>query len=131
MKRKNDDEDHGGMKLRSGKVIDHRKLPKKLENELESDLQNFKTAFSANLKHAKELLEVISEAQSIAARVPIRNKIDEAYDYNIRPGGTGDLEGAATKLACTLIFHPRYHDIIETRIKEYDLETPLAGNVEE
>lgn len=117
------------MKLRSGKTLST--LPSKLNNELETKLQEFKKTFAENPKHAKELLNIISEAWNGGVRFEIRDKIEEVYNNNEIPGGTGDLMGAAGELAWVLVFNPNYHDIISERIQTFDLEMPLLGNMEE
>lgn len=96
------------MKLRSGKILSF-ELPKKLENELETNLQRFKKVFAGNAQHEKEFLRIISQAKNIEARFDIRDKIEELYDDNTRPGGTADISGAVGALAWTLVFNPQYH----------------------
>ncbi|CAB4124085.1 hypothetical protein UFOVP51_10 [uncultured Caudovirales phage] len=120
------------MKLRSGKelppLID--KLPEDLSNILEIRLQNFKKSFAGNIQHAKELLKIISKAISIEIRFNIRDKIEEVYDIN-NPEKINPLMAVAGDLSQVLIYSPKYHDLIEERIKNFDLETPLIGNIEE
>lgn len=117
------------MKLRSGKILPSReyKLPEKLDNLLETRLQKFKTLFSDNPEHAKELLKIISKSKSIEIRFDIREKIEEVYDIN-DPEKINPLMGAAGDIAWLLVGSPQYHDIIEKRIKNFDLETPLLGD---
>jgi hypothetical protein len=101
------------MKLRSGKTLST--FPSKLNDELETKLQEFKTLFSGNMQHAKELLDIIIEATSTDIRIAIRAKIEENYDiHNVAE--INPLMGAAGGLACLLIKYPQYHDIIENKI---------------
>jgi hypothetical protein len=140
MKRKGEEE-HSGMKLRSGKIIrsSPRELPKELNDELETELQNFKKLFSNNKKHAKEVLKIITKASSINSRVDIREKIEEAYNED--ESDISSLQGAAGDLAWLIIGNssfykehniiPKYHDLIQARIQNFDLETPILGEVED
>ena len=137
MKRKREDIDLGGMQLRSGKVLPSYpdRLPETLSNELETKLQNFKMLFLGDLQHAKELLEVISNAYSINARFSIRDKIEEIYDKNSVE--TSKLMGIAGDLAWFLVNNNQYHKIIAITIRNFDLTTqvedtdilPLIGGV--
>jgi hypothetical protein len=119
------------MKLRSGKILTT--FPSKLNNELETRLQNFKIVFTDNPKHAKELLDVISEVWNWDFRFAIRDKLAEITDPQDRNTiiKRNIEEGAAGELACLLVGNPQYHDIIEKRIKDYALEAPLLGSIEE
>lgn len=119
------------MKLRSGKVLPTRidRLPEDLDNLLETRLQEFKKMFSDNPQHAKELLKTISKAKNGDARVYISSKVEEAYDPNLIE--THSLLRTAGELLRCLIYNPEYHDLIEDRIKNYDLELSLLGNVED
>ena len=123
------------MKLRSGRELPERidKLPEDLDSLLEDRLQEFKTLFSNNPQHANELLKIISKAISIEIRFAIRDKLEEITDPQdrntiIKRDTESEVAGS---LARVLIYNPQYHDIIEDRIKNFDLETPLLGNVEE
>ena len=119
------------MKLRSGKTLST--LPSKLNNELETRLQNFKIVFTDNPEHAKELLDVISDVWNWDFRFAIRDKLAEITDPQDRNTiiKRNIEEGAAGELACLLVGNPQYHDIIEKRIKDYALEAPLLGSIEE
>jgi hypothetical protein len=116
------------MKLKSGKILST--FPSKLDKKLDAMLQDFKVLFSDNPKHAKELLDIISEIDSIGYRFVLRGKIEEVYDVNNLKKTTPLMESAG-ELAWLLVDNPIYHDIIETRIKNFDLETPLLGNMED
>jgi hypothetical protein len=135
------------MKLRSGKILPSPPivvsrlkpsvLPEALDNDLKNDLQCFKTLFSSNPKHAKELLDIISQAQDGGIRFAIRDKMEEITDP--RDPNMDDAtytkkatqHGAAGDLACLLILNPQYHDIISERIQTFELETPLLGTIDE
>lgn len=119
------------MKLRSGKTLSI--LPSKLNNELETKLQEFKKTFAENPEHAKELLNIISEAWNGGIRFEIRDKIEEITDPQDRNTiiKRNIEEGAAGELAWILVLNPNYHDIISERIQTFDLEMPLLGNMEE
>lgn len=142
MKRKNDEEEHGGMKLRSGKIIHSspRELPKELNDELETELQNFKKLFSNNLQHAKELLNLISRCKYVDHRVDVSEKVVEEYDIN-KPTEIAPLMLAAGDLMRLIIgtnsFYkehniiPKYYDLIQTRIQNFDLEVPISGEIED
>ncbi len=131
------------MKLRSGKIFPPipKTMPLVLESELEARLQEFKQLFSGNPAHAKELLEIISEAVTIEWRWPIREKIEEIYHDNELPNGTAPFRRAAGFLANLVMgveevyaknnIVPEYRDIIQERIKSFDLETPLLGIMED
>jgi hypothetical protein len=129
-KRKRDDVENSGIKLRSGKelppLID--KLPEEIQTILQERLQNFKVLFSDDKQHAKELLKIISKAISSEIRFNIRDKIEEVYDINniekINP-----LRASAGELASVLIYCPKYHDLIEERINNFDLESDLLGDL--
>ncbi len=131
MKRKRESQELDGIQLRSGKVLPPRpsKLPEELNEILETRLQKFKELFSANPKHAKELLKIISIAQTIEIRFNIREKVQEVYDEN-NPSKTNPLLGAAGDVAWTLVYNPQYRDLIKIKINNFDLETPILGNDE-
>ncbi|MCI4437199.1 MAG: hypothetical protein JHC33_10380 [Ignisphaera sp.] len=130
------------MKLRSGKMLKSRvdTLPKKLEDELEADLENFKTLFSGNLQHAKELLNLISTCRYTDHRVLVSEKVGEGYDLN-KPVETTKFLRAAGELMRLVIgsssfyrennIEPEYYDIMRTKVKNFDLEIPILGNIEE
>lgn len=120
------------MKLRSGKElpIRHSQLPEDLDDLLETRLQNFKILFSDNPQHAKELLHIISGSYSISCHFSMREKIEEIYD-NTNPKKINPLMGGAGALMTLIVNEPEYHDLIEKRIKHYDLESPLLGDVED
>ena len=113
------------MKLGSAHVKDQ--LPEALEKKLQEEMQTFKQVFSGNKQHAKELLEIISKAHNDAVRFDISDKIHEIADPN--DAGTNFLMGAAGGLACTLIFNPEFHDIIQNKIENFSIE--MTGEVEE
>lgn len=131
MKRKRESQEPDGMELRSGKVLPSRpsKLPDEINNILETDLQKFKTSFAANPKHAKELLKIISIAQTIEIRFNIREKVQEVYDKN-NPSEINPLLNAAGSVSQALIYNPKYRDLIKTKILNFDLETPILGSDE-
>lgn len=127
------------MKLRSGKVKGT--LPKKLDDKLEDSLERFKEAFSDNPEHAKKLLNIIGSSKGIESRAYISRTINEAYNDNELPVGTSPLLSTAGDLMLLVIgkntfykknhIEPIYHDIIQSRIENFDLETPLLGDMEE
>jgi hypothetical protein len=128
------------MKLRSGKVLPtrHSALPPVLEEELETRLQEFKTLISGNKQHAKELLNIITKYICMDDRMLIREKIEEVYDINLLE--THSLMRASGYLARLLFgnssfyrehyIEPEYHDLIQARMKGFELETPLLGSDE-
>jgi len=118
------------MKLRSGKVLPtrHSELPEELENILERDLENFKTLFSGNSQHAKELLKIISMTRNDEIRFAIRSKVGEIYDENLVE--THSLMGAAGKLACFLLDHPEYRIMIVKKIENFDLNISSLEDTE-
>lgn len=130
MKRKAESQEPDGIQLRSGKVVKFTGgiLPQELDNNLETKLQNFKTLFSGNLEHAKELLKLITHARSVDFRFSLREKIGEVYDMN--KSETKELRGAAGAVTWTLVFNPDYHDAIIKKINNFDLETPILGSDE-
>jgi len=129
------------MKLRSGKELPARidRLPKDLDNLLKTRLQEFKTLFSGNPQHAKELLNLISKCKSRDNRVDVSEKVAEEYDIN-KPIEITPLMVAAADLMRLLVgnssfyrdhhIEPEYHDLIQARMKGFDLETPLLGSDE-
>lgn len=131
MKRKLESQEPDGIQLRSGKVVKFTGgiLPEELNNSLETKLQNFKRLFSGNLEHAKELLKIISKAQTIEIRFNIREKVHEVSDQN-NPSKTNPLLSAAGNVAWALVFNPDYRDAILKKIKNFDLETPILGSDE-
>lgn len=142
MKRKNDDVDQGGIKLRSGKVIVSKpsKLPKKLNDVLEENLQNFKTLFSGNPQHAKELLNLISKCKYKDNRSDVSDKIEEEYGLMgasetaplfMVAGELMRLELGYSIFYKELDIEPKYYDLIKSRYKNFDLETPVVGEVED
>lgn len=124
----------GDMKLRSGKILFKEFPPKldvldKLVRTIELMLQDFKTMTSENPKHARELLDLISQSNNSAYGYAITGKITEAYDNNEK---TMPLRFLTGKLFGLMVFeYPQYHDIMEAKIKNFDLETTLTGEMEE
>jgi hypothetical protein len=118
------------MKLRSGKVLPIRvdKLPEDLDNLLEARLHEFKTMFSNNPQHAKELLNLISKCKSRDNRIDVRQKVAEGYDENELE--TVPLTAAAGGLMRLVVGNYEYHNLIQTRMKGFDLEIPLLGSDE-
>lgn len=135
-KRKIDDIGNESMKLRSGKILtpppplsESAKI-EKLVKKVEFMLQYYKAVTSDNPKHARELLDIISEANNGAYSYIITSKIKKAYDDNNEK--TIPLKSVSGRLLGLLVFeYPQYHDILELKLKGFDLETPLAGETEE
>ena len=118
------------MKLRSGKVLpSHSSIgPKELNDKLVTSLQNFKTLFSGNIQHAKELLKLISKCKSPDDRFIVREKVAQVYNENKLE--TSSLSAEAGNLMRLVVGNsvfykdhsiiPDYHDIIVKRIKNFD-----------
>lgn len=136
MKRKGDSAENDSMKLRSGKMLtppaplsEEAKLDK-LIKRVEFMLQYYKAVTSDNPKHARELLDIISEANNAGFGYIITSKIEKAYDDNNEK--TLSLKGVAGRFLGLLVFeYPQYHDVLEAKMKNFDLETPLTGEAEE
>lgn len=128
------------MKLRSGKVLNP--LPGKLGEEVETKLQIFRTLFSGNPQHAKELLSMIIQFSKpdtcFRTRFLLSDKIEEVYHDSNIPGGVGSLLKASGDLMWLLTgysdFYKEnhiqydYHNVIQER---FEVELSLLGNVEE
>lgn len=130
-KRKVNDTENDGMKLRSGKILAEPvfELPENLDALVDECLQDFKAASLSNTQHAKELLNLISKTKSLEYRFCIKAKIAELYDINKPENAT--LPGAAGLIARLLTEYPMYHDLLEKKIKNFDLESPLIGDLTE
>lgn len=119
------------MKLRSGRELPVRidRLPEDLDNLLETKLEEFKTLFSSNREHAKELLHIISGSYSISCRHPIVEKIGEIYNTN--SSTTEPLIRKAGELMTLIVYSPdpESHKIIAKRMNNFDLEADLIGDI--
>jgi hypothetical protein len=119
------------MKLRSGRALPARidRLPEDLDNLLDMRLHEFKTLFSGNPQHAKELLHMIGGSYSISCRHPIVEKIGEIYNTN--SSTTEPLIRKAGELMTLIVYSPECHEIIAKRMDNFDLEADLIGDIGE
>lgn len=119
------------MKLRSGRELPERidNLPEDLDSLLEDRLQEFKTLFSNNPQHAKELLKLISKCKYLDHRIDVREKVEQIYDENVLE--TIPMIRLAGELMRLVIGNYQYHDIIDKRMNNFDLEADLIGDIEE
>jgi hypothetical protein len=113
------------MKLGSAHVKDQ--LPEALEKDLQEKMQTFKQMFSGNKQHAKELLEIISNAKTDGARFDISDKVHEISSAQ-DPEKTNPLLGAAGHLTWILVDNVDYYDIIQEKIENLSVE--MTGEVE-
>ncbi len=127
-KRKRDDIKNEGIKLRSGRALNT--FPYNLDRKLAIMLQDYKGMTSEDSKHARELLDIISESDNVGYRFIIAKKTEEVYSpHNLEK--ITPIMGVTGALAHLLIDYPQYHDVLAEKMKNFDLETPLAGNIEE
>lgn len=121
-KRKRDNIENDGMKLRSGKILQTYvdKLPENIEALLQEYLQNFEKLFVGNTQHAKELLNIISQSGSASDFRCMSDKIKEIYDVN-DVEGINQLRGAAGVLLKIVISNSKYYKKIKKMIKEFAL----------
>ena len=126
------------MKLRSGKILDY-SLPIELKEELQIRLERFKELFSANLKHAKELLYMISHTIIIDERFQIIDNI--MNEYGNSPAVFPRLAESAGALLLLITgksdfykdhhIEPNYHKLIKNTMEHFDLDSPVLGDIGE
>ena len=121
------------MKLRSGKILGKKEFPTALQTELDSDLEDFKKLFADYKEVAREVLNMITDADSFNTVYQIKNILQDAeiHDEHRALGGTcGSLVGLVIGDHNFYVNHNIahiYHKDIKERILSF-ADTLLIGD---
>lgn len=140
MKKTNSIDNHGGMKLRSGKVLSNPNAPPELLiNELNKRLNAFKQAFADKPEFAQELLIFIGHSKGMSSRIGMVDMIEEAYNdvpkiqltqqYSTAGSLLSFINGRDLTFYHSNYIEPVYNKFIQDTIDHYDLEMPLIGDM--
>ena len=126
------------MKLRSGKILGNNiVLPEELKNQMVSSIEYYKSLFGSD-EYARDLLELMSQANKRNIRYEVNSKIDEMYN---NPSMHTDLLTAVAALGKLILGSSNvykdgtvkkiYGDILgQKMLEEFDNSVSVIGVVE-